>query len=286
MEIWIANPGQVKFRAISDDVAGLKWSYKAERIADKFKPREVKLTLPPDVPVKQFAEIIMLDSHRPVFRGYVENYQIDENREREVTVAGMERQLMNRIMPDAFYPEGTLFTELFSHTPTINKLPGMLMIADSLVAPGWNFSYQNETNNTVKLPGMGTASQWAERDLYFIGYQYLRPLTAVHDVDELAYIDLTYYRNASDLWVRIDEDYSRGWPYRGGLIVDGAFGTSIELGVCPADAALRGDLQTYAGEDKMADLMVDIIRSHEYYLHLRDGIDRLYLDITENEGST
>ena len=46
-----------------------------------------------------------------------------------------------------------------------------------------------------------------------------------------------------------------------------------------------GDLQTYAGEDKIADLMVDIIRSHDYYLHIRDGVDRTYFDITDSEGT-
>jgi hypothetical protein len=236
------------------------------------------------MPARQFAEVVMIEGGRPIFRGYVENYSIDNNRTKTLTLAGVERLLLTCVTPDNYYVEGTTFNELFSDVPTITKQAGLLTIANGGVPPGWGFSFENEENNTVMLEGMGTNSRFGTKPIYYIGYKYLLQLAEVHDVDELEYIDCTYYRNQSNLWVRIDSVPSRGWYDRGGLIVANAFDTSIRLGSVPEDAELMGDLRTLAGEDNIADLMADIIRSHGYYMHYRDTMKYLYIDIDEDEG--
>jgi hypothetical protein len=111
----------------------------------------------------------------------------------------------------------------------------------------------------------------------------VRGLSSVHDVDELAYIDLTYFRTASDLYIRIDHDYSRGWYDHGYLLCEGVYDTGIRLGDCPTDT-IDGDLIAACMENNIADIATEVIRSHDYYLHWREESDHLYLDIDSEEG--
>lgn len=286
MEIWIKNPGLRPYRIATNEYSNVKWSLKSQKITNRFQPREGSLTLPSAMPAKQFAEVVMIEGGRTIFRGYVENYSIDESRQKTLTLAGVERLLLTCVTPDNFYPEGTSFSELLADSLTVTKPAGLLAIANGGLVPGWEFSFLDDDNNTVLLEGMGTNSRFGTKELYFIGYKYLMALTPVHDVGELAYRDATYYRNASNLWVRIDHHPSRGWYDRGGLIVDGAFDTSVRLGDVPDDAELMGDLRTQAGDDNIADLMTDIIRAHGYFMHFRDSMKYLYIDIDDVEGRT
>lgn len=284
MEIWIKNSGCRPFRLATNSRSNVEWSYKEQKITDRFQPREGEIVVPSSIPAQQFAEVIMIDGGRVVFRGYIENYSIDNNRKKTLTIAGVERLLMYSTMPDNFYPEGTAFTELFSHTATVAKPAGLLTIANGMLAPGWEFAFKDDDDNEVLLGGMGTNSRFGTKELYYIGYKYLMSLAPVHDVGELAYIDATYYRNSANLWVRIDHLPSRGWYDRGGLIVDGAFDTTVRLGEVPDDAELMGDLRTQAGDDNVADLITNICRAHDYHVHFRDTVKYLYFDIDEDEG--
>lgn len=287
MEIQIKNPGMPPFKVERPNKKnGIKWSFKSQKLVDKFQSREGSMTLPREVPAKQFAIVTFADGGKVVFRGYVEQYEIDNKRTKKLTIQGMEKQLEYRYMPDFAYPLGTTFAKLFSHTCTLNDPPGLLAIANSMIAIGRSWQYEDEANNTIKLPNCGTASKYGTRDLYYIDYKYLRELTSVHDVGELAYIDLTYYRNASDMWIRIDHDYARGWADRGGVVCDGCNDTTIRLGECPADAALLGELQAVSLEDNIADTIFDLVASHGYHMHWRDAAKYTYIDIDSSEGRT
>lgn len=285
MDITIKNPGMPPFQvARATKKNGIKWSYKAVKIVDKFQAREGSITLPREVPAKQFAEVLFRKSGKPVFRGYIEQYEIDNDRTKKLTIQGMEKLLEYRYTSDFYYPEGTLLSKLFSHTCTLNDPPGLLAIANGLIPPGRGYSFEDASNNIIKLEGAGTSSRYGNRNLYYLDYKYLKELPAVHSVSELAYIDKTHFRNATDLYIRIDHDYSRGWADRGGVICDGLNDTSIRLGTCPTTAIL-GELSTIALEDNIADLITDLVISHGYHLHFRDTAKYLYLDITSSEGT-
>ena len=284
MDIYLRNPQIPEFLVEKPTAKnGIEWSMKDQQITDTFRARSADLTLPRKVPVRQFAEATFWQANQPAGRFYVEQYEIDEARTKNLTLQGIEKQLEYRYTPDLFYPEGTTFAKLFADTFTLNDPPGLLALANGWIPPGISFSFADATNNTVCIEGCGTSSRWAERDLFFIGYKYLRGLSPVHDVDELAYIDLTYYRNASDLYIRIDHDYSRGWYDHGYLLCEGVYDTGIRLGDCPTDT-IDGDLIAACMEDNIADIATEVIRSHDYYLHWREESDHLYLDIDSEEG--
>jgi hypothetical protein len=284
MEIQIKNPGMPPFKIERPSKKnGIKWSYKANKIVDRFQARECSITLPREVPAKQFAEVLFTESGKPAFRGYVEQYDIDNKRTKTLTIQGMEKQLEYRYTPDFFYPDGTTLTKLFTHAPTLNDPPGLLLIANGLIPPGREYTVHDAANNTLCLNDAGTESRYGHRDLYYIDYKYIKELPSVHDVGELAYIDKTHYRNATDLWIRIDHDYSRGWADRGGVICDGVNDTTIRLGTCPTDT-LQGDLTTQSLEDNIADLITDLVAAHGYHMHFRDAAKYTYLDIDSTEG--
>jgi hypothetical protein len=284
MDIQIKNPGMPPFKVQrATKKNGIKWSFSGEKITDKFRSRSGEITLPREIPAKQFATAIFTDGGKVVFRGYVEQYEIDSKRTKTLTLQCMEKQLEYRYMPDYYYPAGTTFAKLFSHTCTINDPPGLLAVANGMIAIGRSWIYEDETNNVIKLPDCGTTSRYGDKDLYYIDYKYVKELVAVNDVGELDYIDKTYYRNATDLWIRIDHDYSRGWADRGGVICDGCNDTTIRLGTCPT-ASLLGELQTVSLDDNIADTITDLVTSHGYHMHWRDTAKYLYLDIDSVEG--
>lgn len=280
IEIWVKNPNQPTFLLGPE----AKWSYKAYKITDKFQAREAELTLPRQIPVKQFAEVLVIKNSKPVFRGYVEQYDIDNRRDKRLTVVGIEKLLEYRYTPDFFYPAGTTLTKLFTDVITLNDPPGLLAIANSLMPVGRQFVYHDQANNIVLLPGAGSDSHYSTKHAYYISHQYVSDLTLMQEPGELDYIDLTACRTADDLYIRIDHNYARGWPDRGGLLIDKAYDTSVRLGTCPTDT-LQGDLQTTTLEDNIADLMTDLIISHGYYMHFRDTRKYLYIDITDDEGT-
>jgi len=284
MDIYLSNPSIPEFlveKATAKN--GIKWSIKDQRITDSFRSRSADLTLPRQVPARQFAEATFWMANKPYTRCYVEQYDIDSTRVKKLTLQGIEKQLEYRYTPDLFYPDGTTFAKLFADSLTLNDPPGLLALANSWIPPGWPFSFHDTTNNVVRLSGCGTSSRFATRDLFFIGYQYVRGLSPVHDVDELDYIDLTYFRNASDLYIRIDHDYSRGWYDHGYLLCEDIFDTGVRLGTCPT-ATLDGDLIAACLENNIADIVTEVIRSHDYYPHWREESDHLYLDIDSEEG--
>jgi hypothetical protein len=285
VEIQITNPQSNSFWIEKNGKkAGVKWSHKSQKIADRFQAREGQLIVPREIPIKQFAQVLIIESGDPVFRGYVEGYKIDVLRGKTLTLAGMEKLLTYRYMPDTFFPaEDITLDKLFQDDCVLNESPGMLAIGNSMIPPGWAYEYANAANNTVKLTGFGTSSRLGSRDLYFIGYEYLRQISPQFGLSLLDYVDLTYFRNASDLWIRIDHNYSRSWPDRGGILCDGAFDTSVRLGACPT-TLLKGDLQTYSGDDNVADLMTDLILSHELHPHIRDTKTNTFFDIDSLEG--
>lgn len=284
MDMYIKNPSVPEFLVESPSRKnGIKWSIQYQQIKDSFRARTADVTLPRRIPAKQFGEVILWDANRPAFRGYIEQYEVDGARTKKLTVQGIEKLLEYRYTPDLFYPSGTTFSELLSDECTINDLPGLLAIANGGLPVGWRFSFKDSTTNIVCLGECGTESRFGNCNLFFIGYQYLRELVAVHDVDELAYIDLTYFRNTDDLYIRIDHDYSRGWYDHGYLICENVFDTGIRLGSCPSDS-LDGDLTITVGEYNIADIITGTMRAHNYYLHLRDEADGLYIDIDSEEG--
>jgi hypothetical protein len=285
MEITIKNPGLPPFKIEhATKKAGVRWSYKAYKITDKFRPREGQLKIPKEIPVLQFAEVLIVESGKPSFHGYVEQYSIDSKRTKTLTLAGMERLLMERWTPDFFYPAGSTFAKLFADACTLNDPPGLLAIANGLIPIGRAYTVHSVANNVICLEGAGLTSRYGNRNLYFIDYKYLKELPSVHDVGGLDYVDMTHFRNQQDLYIRIDHNYSRGWMDRGGVICDGAFDTSVRLGNCDISLVLKGDLTTSALDDNIADLITNIILSHGYHLHLRDTKNALYLDIDDSEG--
>lgn len=284
MDIQIKNPGMPPFKVERPTKKnGIKWSFNAQKITDTFRAREGSITLPREIPAKQFAIATFSDGGKVVFRGYVEQYEIDNKRTKTLTLQGMEKQLEYRYTPDFFYPDGTTLSKIFTHAATINDPPGLLLIANGLVPPGREYTVHDEANNTIRLTDAGTESRYSNRNLYYIDYKYLKELPTVHDIGELAYIDKTHFRNATDLYIRIDHDYSRSWMDHGGLICDGVNDTTVRMGACPT-GTLSGDLPIRAMEDNIADLIVDLVTGHGYHMHWRDTAKYLYLDIDDVEG--
>jgi hypothetical protein len=284
MDIYIKNPGMPPFlvmkRKKGDIIEG---SIKGQQITDTFRSREASLTVPRRTPVRQFAEVRFVKSGKTIFRGFVEQYEIDSKRTKNLTIQGMEKLLECRFMPNIVYPEATTFSELFASTITLNKPPGMLAVANSLLPPGINHNFYDAANNTIQLIGLGTSSRLRDNSLYFVDYKYVKELVSVFTKSELEYRDFTYFRDASDLFVRIDHDYSRGWADYGGVLCENCIDTSIRLGEVPT-ASLRSELTCVALEDKICDILTDVIRSHDYYLHFRDAEKTLYLDIADQPG--
>lgn len=251
------------------------------KLIDRMEPRELELTVGRAVPIKQFAEIIAVENSIPIFRGYVETYEIDSKREKSLTVVGAEGWLNRRSCISYFYKEGTTFQTLFSDTLTDGVVPGLLAVANSALPPGLDYEVY-AADNQIKIPGGGRASRLSTNAIYSVDYRYANQVDESVLLADLTPLDNVYYRDDDDLYIKLDNHYQYGWADLGGILVENAFDTSVRLGD-DAGKALSGPLQV-TQDDKIGDLIVDTALGHGYHVRMRDDWSHTYLDFLNTDG--
>lgn len=254
---------------------------------DSLDSRSLDLTTPREVPIKQSATILVKEQENVIFRGYVESYSMQRNsyeNYRSCAVMGFENLLNQRWAALYDYPAGTCtYAELFSDTCTNGKIPGLLAIANSMLAPGWAYTLHDSASHTYKIANGGTNYRLNGKAPFAIDYRYLVDLDLAASLADCISVDNTYYQSATDLYVHIDNHYHRGWADIGGLLLSNAFDTTIRLGDVPAEN-VDGELQT--AYDKIGDLIVNIANGDSKFVHWRDTEEYTYLDIDTAEGRT
>ena len=99
MDIYLRNPQMPPYLV---EKRGIKWSIKDQQITDSFRARSADLELPRKVPARQFAEATFWQANQPAGRFYVEQYEIDEARVKNLTLQGIEKLLEYRYTPGLF----------------------------------------------------------------------------------------------------------------------------------------------------------------------------------------
>jgi hypothetical protein len=194
----------------------------------------------------------------------------------------MEKLLLGRFCPRYFWPkEDTTLAVLFADEPSDTIDPGLLMIARSALPPGLPYTFYSADANIVKLEGYGTESYFGECDVYGMNLNYCKKLNEISILSDLSSVDYYFYRDTSDLYVRISNQYDRGWYDLGGLLAIGAYETYCRFGAVPDDT-LDGDLET--DWEAIGDLTVGLAKSQDYYTHVRYDRNYCYVDINDEEG--
>jgi hypothetical protein len=252
------------------------------KLTSGMEARTLELTLGRNVPVQQFAEVIAVERGIPIFRGYVESYEIDSKKEKTLSVIGAEGWLNRRSCISYFYPEDTEFSALLADSLTTLGQPGLLAVANSAVPPGLDYTVYASADNQIKIAGGGKASRFGTRDMFSVDYRYIRKIDEVSALADLAGLDNVLYRDDDDLYIKLNNHHQRGWPDLGGLLVENAFDTSVRIGYYVAKS-LSGSLQVNV-DDKIGDVIVDTAMGHGYHVHVRDDWNFTYLDFIETEG--
>ena len=259
-------------------------------VLDRMDAREMELTVDRRLPIPQFSIVTAKDGNMVKFRGYCESNSIDISSGSKTTwtVKGMEGLLNSRPAVRYFYPMGvSTLEEILTDELTDNAVPGLLAMANSAVPPGLPYSIYDATHNIIKLAGYGTQSYFGTRDLYVMGNTATIKLTDAGTLALLTYTDTGYYRDVSDLYIRVDNQKCRSWYLHGGLLVDGAYDTTVRLGeVYDSSQTLLGDLETNL--DEIGDLIADLITASSLYVRVRDDDNYTYIDlmILDGRGST
>jgi hypothetical protein len=279
MDIYCTNPGGTRFKVLPKD-----FTITFPKQRDKLEPRTMSLETGRTVPIQQFAVIIAVDRGSPRFRGYVKTYQIDSNKNRSFEIAGIESLLNQRYALNYFYPKGTInFTDLFSDTLTDLAQPGLLAMANSALPRGLPYTVYNATENIIKITGGGKSSRLSTYPIYGQDYRYVRKMDEATILGDLVYLDNAFYRDDTDLYVKLKNHYHRGWYDVGGLYVENAFNTTCKPGTFDQPTAmLTGSLQT--DNDPIGDLMVDLANASGFYVHFHDDWTNTYIDILDTEG--
>ena len=277
MEYYCTNPMGTRFR-FRPKTAQITCPLQT----DSLEPRTLDLETARNVPIQQFAVIVAEENSIPVFRGYVRTYTITPEKNRSFDVVGMEALLNQRYAPTYFYPKASMtIGEMFSDVLTNQAQPGLLAMANSALLPGVFYEVVDTSKNIVKLPGWGSTSRAAFKNIFAIDYRYVELVEEAENYDTLELIDNTYYRDSSDLWIRIDNHYHRRWYDFGGLLIEDAF-EAVKLGsVAREDDIIPGSLST--AHDPLGDLIIDILNSIGQYATFRDTADHTYLDTHEAE---
>ena len=280
MKFYARNPQTAKLFQFREK----EFTLTSHKLTDSMEPRELDLTLARGVPVTQFAEILAVERGIPIFRGVVETYEIDNKREKSLTVLGSEAWLNRRSCVSYFYPEGTAFSSLFSDTLTDLGKPGLLAVANSSVPMGLDYTVYAEPDNQIKIAGGGRSGRFTNRDLYSIDYRYVHKMDEATALVDLTPLDNIFYRDDNDIYIKLNNHYQKDWPNLGGLLVENAFDTTVRLGE-DSGKSLSGSLQV-TPEDEIGNLITDIAIGHGYHVHIRDDWNFTYLDFLEDEGRT
>jgi hypothetical protein len=281
MDFYCTNPeGQrFKFQPSSSSIT-------FPRLVDKLEPREMDMEISRNASrtVRQFAEIVAVDMGIPIFRGYVESYKIDSKKTKSLTIKGMEYLLNQRYCPGYFWPAGsTSFASMFADTLTDLVSPGLIAMANATMPPDASYEIYNAAENIIKLPRWGTTSRLMTSSLYGIDYRYARKLDEAAALIDLVPLDNSFWRDGTDLYVKLKNHYHRGWYDVGGLLAENAFDTSVRLGtISQPSKVITGSLET--NFDQIGDLIVDLALGHGFYVHIRDSMNNTYIDINETEG--
>lgn len=281
MDFYCTNPGGQRFKFQPSD-----FSITFPRLVDKLEPREMDMEISriASRTVRQFAEIVAVDMGIPIFRGYVESYKIDSKKTKRLTIKGMEYLLNQRFCPGYFWPAGsTTFASMFSDTLTDLEQPGLIAVANSTFPPDAAYEFYNAAENIIKMPGWGTTSRAMTASLYGMDYRYIRKLDETDALIDLVPLDNSFYRDGTDLYVKIKNHYHRGWYDVGGLLGENIVDTTVRLGtISQPTKVITGSLET--DFDQIGDLIVDLALGHSFYVHVRDSMNNTYLDINESEG--
>jgi len=264
-----------------------EWEITRPVVSDRMECREAKLTIARRIPIPQYSIVTATDGKMVKFRGYAESNTIDISSGSKTTwtCKGMEELLNARFAPRYFYPMGEIdFATLFSDTLTDGVVPGLLAAANSAALPSMAYTVHDAATNVIKLAGYGTSSYFGNRDLYSCNYLGVKKLSDASALVGLAYTDNGYYRDSSDLYIRIDEQKDRAWYLHGGLLVENAYDTTVRIGnIYDETQTLLGDLETNL--DEIGDLITDLISASNLYLRVRDGPLYTYIDISLEDGN-
>jgi len=255
-------------------------------VFDRMEAREMELTVDRRLPITQFSIVTAKDGNMVKFRGYCESNSIDisDGSKTTWTVKGMENLLNARFAVRYFYPMGkSTLEEILTDELTDNTIPGLIAQANSAAPPGLPYSVYDADTNIIKLAGYGSQSYFGTRDLYVVGNTAAIKLTDAGTLELLEFTDTGYYRDADDLYIRVDNQKCRAWYMHGGLLVDGAHDTTVRLGeVYDTSQTLLGDLETNL--DEIGDLITDLITASNLYVRVRDDDNYTYIDMMIADG--
>lgn len=281
VEFYARNPGgtEFKFKPVS-------WEGSWPKIGADLEPREMEIECLRKVPVNQSAIVRAVYAGKTIFRGYVEYLPEINGGKKTIICAGLEKILDSVVCPNYFYTSGDVNLDtIFANDLVDGVIPGLFAIGNSHLPHGWPYTVINSTLQIMKLSGMGTASRWGDKDIYACGLYGAKKLSEELLLANLDVLDCTFFRNSTDLYVRIsDINASRGWYSRGGLLLANGFDTTCRSGIIDGGtSALWGDLEINI-ETKLGSLMVNLAKGHDKYVHIRDDAAHTYFDILDDMG--
>jgi hypothetical protein len=292
----VTNPGQQPFTIDAE-----KWTLK--RYQDiTTNARELQITLRPDVPIQQFAEILAIDGSDVAFRGYVERYK-KTAQENVFYCRGVENLLYHRYLhkfnysivvdSDGGQTSFTLGGLLKDHysagfpitRATADNCPGILHVANSLMPWNMPFTVYDATYKIIKYAGWGTKSRMGvSPTLYYMADNGVYPLTQRGALADLQTYDASFYIDANDLYIRNTTNLGAGnfgaqdfWYYSGRILANNVFDTKMRIGTIDySNYQLVGFLKT-GFKDTAASTIFSTLKSFGLFAYIYDELDATYL---------
>lgn len=281
VEFYARNPGgtEFKFKPVS-------WEGSWPKIGADLEPREMEIECLRKVPVNQSSIVRAVYAGKTIFRGYVEYLPEINGGKKTIICAGVEKLLDSVVCPNYFYTSGDANLDtIFANDLVDGVIPGLFAIGNSHLPHGWPYTAINSTLQIMKLSGMGTASRWGDNEVFACGLYGAKKLSEESLLANLDVLDCTFFRNSTDLYVRIsDINASRGWYSMGGLLIDNGFDTTCRSGTIDGGtSAMWGDLEINI-DTKLGSLIVNLAKGHDKYVHIRDNSAYTYFDILDDMG--
>ena len=283
MQMSVINPGGDPSSPLIVDVD----ADPPKRPVDAHRYATFNFTGKVDIPVLQYARIVLQEDGKVHFRGYV-YYWKKEGQKLTIQCRGEEELLMHRYSPRhgwqmAGGPDQSMNTIYLSHifedtapSQVVDPLgvihnSGGLFLANSFI-PQFKWTAYDIPHWIWKLPGWGTNSRIGSAALYIEGL--LLPRQASYAA--CAALENSSYADVNDLYVNLDgTTYIPAWLLH--LSALNGFDTGVRRGqIDKANTPLTGNLQLNV--NRWADVFISMATFYGLTVHWRYGLTNTYLD--------
>lgn len=209
LKIYIMPPGTAQIDPTTIEqhrITPLSYTLKREINDERFKARELEITMDRRTPVGLFSRVVAVEAGQVVLNGYVERLVSKSKESKKYLIKGNEGRLFGRFVPKIVIRETSDLAGVISH---------LLWLVDSYWPPGTPYYVYDASKNIVRVNKGDTKTDLSNYVLSVREQGVHTRLTAYSALSDLQTYDYGYYILNNEIYIRASNS---NWYSMGGVV--------------------------------------------------------------------